>query len=257
MSLSGIDERPARPLALGLAWMVLLALACWAWFAFLGATLTLPAPGGANSLPLPRPLRAGEVLLLFAMWTGLSVALMLPAAAGGVFVYLRLARRRAAVRWPRLGTALFAFGCLLAWTAFAALLTLLHWGLHDTGMLDEALAARHPALELALVAAGAWQWTPAKHASLQHCRAPLPGVLVGWRSGIAGALRQGAGHGRMCLGCYWPLVLLLLGGGPGNPVFVGAVALLVLAELRLEEGSLVAWVSGMGMVVAGTWLLFP
>ncbi|MEX5744876.1 DUF2182 domain-containing protein [Massilia sp. X63] len=255
MSLSGIDERPGRPFALGLAWMALLAGACWAWFAFQGATLALPAPAGAP--PFPRPLRAGEVLLLFAMWTGLSMALMLPAAASGVFVYLRLARCRAAVRWPRLGTALFALGCLLAWTGFAALVTLLHWALHDTGMLDEALAARHPTLELALVAAGAWQWTPSKHACLQHCRAPLSGVLLGWRSGIAGALRQGAAHGRMCLGCYWLLVLLLLGGGPGNPAFVGAVALLAQAELRLEEGALAACMAGVALVACGTWLLFP
>jgi predicted metal-binding membrane protein len=256
MSLSGIDERPARPLALGLAWLLLLACACWAWFAFQGAAQVGPAPGSA-ALPPPAPLRAGELMLLFAMWTGLCVALMLPAAGGGVFVYLRIARRIAAVRWPRLGTALFAAGCLLAWTGFAALVTLLHWALHDAGALDPALAAPQPVLGLALVSAGAWQWTPAKHACLQHCRAPLSGVLVDWRGGAFGALWQGAEHGRLCLGCCWLLVLLLLGGGPGNPAIMAAVGLLVLLELRLEEGSLAACVAGVAMVAWGTLLLFP
>ncbi len=256
MSLSGIDERPGRPLALGVAWMVLLACACWAWFAFQTPAPLRPGAGPAP-LPVPAPLRAGELVLLFAMWTGLCVALMLPAAVSGVFVYLRVARRRTALRWPRLGTALFGAGCLLAWTGFAALVTLLHWALHDAGLLDPALAAPQPVLGLALVAAGAWQWTPAKHACLEHCRAPLSGVLLDWRGGVLGALWQGAEHGRICLGCCWLLVLLLLGGGPGHPGVVAAVALLALAELRLEEGSLVAGVAGVAMVAWGTLLLFP
>ncbi len=256
MSLSGIDERLGRPVALGLVWLALLACACWAWFVFQGAALPRPTPGA--SLPLPAPLRAGEPVLLFAMWTGLCMALMLPAAAGAVCIYLRVARCRAAVRWPRLATVLFGAGCLLAWTGFAALVTLLHWALHDAGLLDGALAARHPAgLGLALVAAGAWQWTPAKHACLQHCRTPLPGILVEWRSGALGALWQGAEHGRTCLGCCWLLVLLLPGGGPGNPAMVAAVALLALAELQLEEGALAACVAGVAMVAWGTLLLFP
>jgi len=246
MSLSGIDERPGRPLALALAWAALLACAWWAWF--------------AAARP-PGPLHAGELMLLFAMWTGLCTSLMLPAVAGTVSVYLRVARRRAAVRWPRVATFLFAFGCLLAWTGFAALVTLLHWGLHRStdsgGALDGALAAPHPGLGLALVAAGAWQWTPAKHACLQHCRTPLSGVLADWRGGALGPLWQGAEHGRQCLGCCWLLVLLLLAGGPGNPAIVAPVALLALAELRLAEASLVACIAGLGMVALGTLLLFP
>lgn len=260
MSLSGIDERPGRPLALGLTWMALLACACWAWFAFQGAAPARTALDAA-ALPLPAPLRAGELLLLLAMWTGLCVALMLPAAAGGLFVYLRVARCRAAVRWPRLATALFALGCLLAWTGFAALATLLYLPLHDAGLLAPLSTTPpmgpHPVLGLALVAAGAWQWTPAKHACLQHCRAPLSGVLVGWRAGALGALWQGAEHGRLCLGCCWLLLLLLLAGGPGHPGVVAAVGLLALAELRLEEGALAACVAGVAMVALGTLLLFP
>jgi predicted metal-binding membrane protein len=257
MSLSGIDERPGRPVALGLAWLALLACACWAWFVFQRAAPIPSWPGSALPLPPPPPLKAGQVMLLFAMWTGLSVALMLPGAAGGVFVYARIARRRAAIHWPRLETALFALGCLLAWTGYAALVTLLHWALHDAGLLDATLAARSPAPILALVAAGAWQWTPAKHACLQHCRTPLSGVLADWRGGAMAALWQGAEHGRLCLGCCWLLVMLLLAGGPGNPVAVGAVALLVLAELRLAEGPLAASVLGLAMVAWGTLLLFP
>jgi predicted metal-binding membrane protein len=257
MSLSGIDERPGRPLALGLAWAALLACACWAWFAFQGAASERPLAAGVSVLPPPAPLHTAELMLLFAMWTGLCTSLMLPAMAGAVAVYLRVARRRAAVRWPRLATAMFALGCLLAWTGFAALVTLLHWALHDAGALDNALAIPYPGLGLALVAAGAWQWTPAKHACLEHCRAPLPGVLADWQGGALAPLWQGAEHARQCLGCCWLLVLLLLAGGPGNPAIVALVALLALAELRMSEGHLAAGIAGLAMVALGTLLLFP
>jgi predicted metal-binding membrane protein len=258
MTLFGVDERPGRPVALALAWVALLACTCWAWFAFQG--VHLPPGSSPRDLagPMPAPLEAGELVLVFAMWTGLCVGLMLPVASSAAFIYLRVARGSGAVRWPRLTAGLFALGCLLAWCGFAALLTILHWTLHDAGMLDPSLAVRHPAaMALALVAAGAWQWTPAKHDCLQYCRTPLPGVLAEWRSGPMGALWQGAEHGRICLGGCWLLLLLPLAGGPGNPGLVAAVGLLLLAELRLDEGPLVGCAAGLVMVAWGTLLLFP
>ncbi|MFC0253379.1 copper chaperone [Massilia consociata] len=262
MSLYGVDERLGRPVTLGLAWLALLVCACGAWFAFQGANAPAPLPARDMAGVLPAspfaPLRAGQLVLVFAMWTGLCVALMLPASAGAAFIYLRVARHRAGMRWPRAAAAMFTLGCLLSWTGFAALVTLIHWTLHDAGMLDPSLAIRHPAgAGLALVAAGVYQWTPAKHACLQYCRAPLAGVLADWSPGLAGALWQGAEHGRSCLGCCWLLLLLPLAGGPGNPAVVAAVGMLLLAELRLEEGPLAACVTGLVMVAWGTRLLFP
>ena len=258
MSLFVVDEQPGPHTALLLAWMALLAGACWAWFAFQGMH---PPPGGALrdfAGPAPAPLHAGQLVLVFAMWTGLCVGLMLPAAAGAVIVYARIAEGCEAVRWPRLATALYALGCLLAWCGYAALVTLIHWTLHDAGMLDATLGVRHPAAAgLAMVAAGVYQWTPAKHDCLEYCRAPMPGVVAEWRTGMAGALWQGAEHGRICLGCCWLLVLLPLAGGPGDPGVVAAVGLLLLSELRLREGALAGWVVGLVLVAWGTWRMFP
>jgi predicted metal-binding membrane protein len=258
MSPFGVDERPGRPVVLALAWLALLALSCWAWFVFQNMQPPPATAAHALSGPAPAPLDAGQLVLVFGMWTGLCVGLLLPVASDAAFVYVRVARGSGAVRWPRVAACLFALGCLLAWCGFAAVLTLLHWTLHDAGMLDATLAVRHPAATgLALVAAGAWQWTPAKHDCLQYCRTPLPGVLAEWRSGVAGALWQGAEHGRICLGCCWLLLLLPLAGGPGNPGVVAAVGLLLLAELRLEDGPMAACAAGLAMVAWGTLLLFP
>lgn len=260
MNVSVVDERPGPPLAMALAWAALLACACWAWLAFQGmqappAPVQLSSPAVAG--PTPAPLRAGQLVLVFAMWTALYVALLLPAAAVAVAAVSRIAGRRS-LAGARLAPWLFALGCLLAWTGFAAIVTLLFWTLHDAGMLDATLAVRHPAASgLVLVAAGAWQWTSSKHACLQYCRAPFPALLSGWSKGRLAALWQGAEHARTVLGCYWLIVLLPLTGGPGNPGMVAAVGLLLLAELRLRDATLPACLAGLGMVAWGTRLLFP
>jgi len=261
MSASTFDEGGHPPLALALAWLALLACVCWAWFVFQGVQASfLPSPsepGYVVTGPAPAPLRAGQLALVFIMWTGLYVALLLPAAATAVAGVRQIAGRDA-LPWPRLAPGLFALGCLLAWTGFAALVTLAHWTLHDAGMLDETLAVRHPAATgLVLVAAGVWQWMPGKHACLQYCRAPFPSLLSGWGTGPLAALWQGADHARSCLGCYGLLALLPLAGGPGNPGMVAAVGVLLLAELRLRDSALVAWAAGLGMVAWGSRLLFP
>jgi len=261
MKVSVLEERTGPPVAMALAWLALLACTCWAWLAFQGtqpAPLPAQLPGPTLSGPPPAPLRAAQLMLVFAMWTALYVALMLPAAVGAVAAVGRIARRRGAQAWSRLAPWLFALGCLLAWTGFAAIVTLLYWTLHDAGMLDATLAVRHPAATgLVLVAAGAWQWTSSKHACLQYCRAPFPALVADWGQGRLDALWQGAEHARTVLGCYWLIVLLPLAGGPGNPGMVAAVGLLLLAELRLQDGTLVSCLAGLGMVAWGTRLLFP
>jgi len=252
MTAFAFEDRSAPPVAMALAWLALLSCACLAWLAFQGmGAAPAPAP-----LP-PAPLTAAQLLLVFAMWTALYLALMLPAAADAVAGVKRIAQRRSLVG-ARLAPWLFALGCLLAWTGFSAIVTLLFWILHDTGMLDATLAIRYPAATgLVLVAAGTWQWTSSKHACLQYCRAPFPALLSGWGKGRLDALWQGAEHARTVLGCYWLVVLLPLAGGPGNPGMVAAVGLLLLAELRLRDATLAACLAGLGMVAWGTRLLFP
>lgn len=251
MTAFAFEDRSAPPVAMALAWLALLSCACLAWLAFQGmGAAPAPAP-----LP-PAPLNAAQLLLVFAMWTALYVALMLPAAADAVAGIRRITQRRSL--GARLAPWLFALGCLLAWTGFSAIVTLLFWILHDTGMLDATLAIRYPAATgLVLVAAGTWQWTSSKHACLQYCRAPFPALLSGWGKGRLDALWQGAEHARTVLGCYWLVVLLPLAGGPGNPGMVAAVGLLLLVELRLRDATLAACLAGLGMVAWGTRLLFP
>jgi predicted metal-binding membrane protein len=157
-----------------------------------------------------------------------------------------------------LATALFVAGYLVTWSLFGVLAALAQWALHDAGALDAGMAIVNPsACGLALVAAGIYQWTPAKHACLQHCRAPLSFVVTGWRPGWPGALRMGAAHGLHCVGCCWLLMLLLFAAGVTHLGALLALAGLVLSEKLLPGGPVLACVGGLALVAWGTLLLFP
>lgn len=260
MNLSDVEARLGRDrlvLLLVLA-VSLLASLCWAGLVLGGLVLAnLPlAPGAAGAVIRPPSLayQAGQLALVFLTWAGLCTALMLPLASRATVLFARLAGHRAAQR-ARLRTALFVLGYLGAWTGFALLAAIVQWTLHESAPSG---AVRHPLLlGLALVAAGVYQWTPAKHACLEQCRAPLPGILAGWRDSLVGAAGHGAAHARQCLGCCWLLMLVLLAAGSDNPAAIAMVALLVLAEIRLFSGHPIACAGGLALLALGTRVLFP
>jgi predicted metal-binding membrane protein len=273
MSLSDVEARLGRDRFLLLVLIVvsLLASLCWAGLVLGGLVLSgAPlaadaAAGGARTAGAASAAaaasaapslahQAGQLALVFLTWAGLCTAMMLPLASRATVLFARIAGEHAAQR-ARLRTWLFVLGYLGAWTGFALLAAIAQWTLHES---DHGGAVRHPLLlGLAMVAAGVYQWTPTKHACLEHCRAPLPGILAGWRDGLPGAFWRGAAHARQCLGCCWLLMLLLLAAGPDNPAAIAVVGLFVLAEIRLVSGHWIACAGGLALLALGTRLLFP
>jgi predicted metal-binding membrane protein len=65
---------------------------------------------------------------------------------------------------------------------------------------------------------------------------------------------MGVEHGLYCLGCCWPLMLLLFVGGVMSLLCIAAITVFVLAEklapLPLQGGRL----SGGALLVAGGWM---
>lgn len=262
MSRAGGVGRAVTDRTIVLSLLALLAALCWAWLLFrvgrlaaLGAgTGTATGAGGHAALP---PYRPSDLALLLALWVAVIAAMMLPAAAPSVLLYARV-KRLYRERWVYPGTLMFMLGYLFVWSCCALAAALLDWALHDAGALDETMAIAHPTVgALALVAAGVYQWTPAKHVCLDNCRAPLAFVLTHWRRGAWGAFRMGVTDARYCTGCCWLLLALVLPAGVLNlPVIAGLVAL-ILAEKLLPAGHLLACATGLGLVAWGTALLFP
>jgi len=265
-ALIRVDPSAGRDRPLVIAWLTALVALCWACLVFRALRIStvdsaLPAtlPGAMlAAAPQPSPYRAHELGLVLGMWGAMLWAMVLPAATPAILLFARINRLAHTVRYPNLATLLFVVGYLVVWGGFGALATLAQWALHDAGALDPNMAVKNAsACGLALVAAGLYQWTPAKHACLQMCRSPLAFVLTGWRPGLVGAWRMGFTHGLYCCGSCWLLMLLLFAAGVTNLAALVALAALILAEKLLPGGTVVACVGGLGLVAWGTLLLFP
>jgi predicted metal-binding membrane protein len=254
-------RRPGSERQVVVGWLSVLAALCWGYLLFrawhMGFSNMFSTPE-AGRAPPPAHYRPSELALLYCLWVAMTLAMTLPAATPAVVLFARVNRLYHAVRRPYLATALFVLGYLASWTLFAGAATLVQWTLHDLGALDHAMAVTSSTVAgLLLAAAGVYQWTPAKHACMVPCRAPLAFVLTSWRPGAGGAFRMGAIYGRYCLGCCWLLIALLFAAGAMNLAAAAALAVLVLAERLLPSGAWVATLTGLALVAWGTLLLFP
>jgi predicted metal-binding membrane protein len=103
---------------------------------------------------------------------------------------------------------------------------------------------------IALVAAGAYQFTPAKTACLTGCRSPI-GFLMQWKPGLGGAIRMGSRNGVYCVGCCWGLMLALFVLGLANLAWMGIVAAIIFIEKVTPFGFRAAKAFGVGLVALG------
>jgi len=233
--------------------LALVILVAWVYL-LLGAGVemeTMDMGGGQLMLMLPEwSLRYG--LVIFVMWAVMMVAMMLPSAAPVTLLVAGVARKRAAAGGTASATALFVVGYLIVWLSFAALATLLQWGLDEAGLMSDTMAiANRVVAGAVLIAAGVYQWTPLKEACLRHCRSPLDFLLFHWRDGALGAVASGIGHGVFCLGCCWMLMALLFVSGIMNIAWIAGIALVVLIEKTLPWGGRVNRVTGALLVAWG------
>jgi predicted metal-binding membrane protein len=232
--------------------LTLVVLLAWAYLVFAagtgGHTMDM---GGGQTMAIRPEWTLGYVV--FLTWAVMMTAMMLPSAAPVTLLVSSLARKRAAAgSAARASTALFVFGYLVVWLAFAAVATVLQWALDAAGLLSDTMAFGNVILAGAvLVAAGVYQWTPLKEACLRHCRSPLDFVLFHWRDGAVGAVSSGIGHGVFCLGCCWMLMALLFVGGMMSLAWIAGIALLVLAEKTLPFGRRISRATGAVLVVWG------
>lgn len=235
----------------------LLLLTGLAWL-YLVRTAPIGGTGGmdAMTMPEPGPWSLGDFAALFAMWSVMMVAMMLPSAAPTILLVAGVARRRRERGVPSVHTGVFAAGYLTAWIGFSAVAALAQWGLHRAALLSPMMVSASPRLSGGLLlAAGIYQWLPLKGVCLTHCRSPLGWLGTSWREGTAGAFAMGLRHGTFCLGCCWALMGLLFVAGVMNLVWVAAIAALVLLEKVGPAGRVIGRVAGVAMAVWGAALL--
>jgi predicted metal-binding membrane protein len=210
---------------------------------------------GLSSWMMSATWDAHYFVLIFLMWCVMMVGMMLPSAAPTILLYA-MARRGAPSGASVARTYAFAGGYLASWIGFSLLATTLQGLLAQAALISPMMESTNTVLGAAiLIAAGIYQWTPAKRVCLTHCRSPLQWLAHHWRSGLGGALRMGLSHGLYCLGCCWALMLLLFFGGVMNLVWIGLITIFVLAEKLTPYGEGLGRIGGALLAGAGIWML--
>ena len=212
------------------------------------AALCLPTSATSFGMPAASGWGALDLALVFVMWVMMVLAMMLPTAApmlAAVAGRAEAAGARSAV--PTLGAAL---GYLTVWSAFAAIATLAQWGLTAAGAVSPMMA---PATTVfagtVLVAAGIYQFTPAKRACLRRCRRPVR--LAGGRTG---GFRVGLEHGVLCFGCCWALMAVMFATGIMNVLWIAVLSIVMVVERTVFTDG-IPYVIGMSLLVWGMTVL--
>jgi predicted metal-binding membrane protein len=256
------DERPLTAVELALqqhrgpliVLLILVPVACWIWIVAMARDMYGPM-NGASAWMMTLRWDARHVLLLWLMWAVMMAGMMLPSASPMLLMYGVAARRQtsdaAASRW----IYALAFGYLAVWALFSVAATAAQFVLSTQLALSPMMTLTSPRVgALLLVVAGVHQLTPLKRVCLQKCQSPLGFLMHHWRGGAGGAWRMGFEHGVYCLGCCWPLMLLLFVGGVMNLTVIAALTALVGFEKLTPFGIYTARVSGLLLVGSGAWM---
>jgi predicted metal-binding membrane protein len=223
-----------------------------AWLDLLRRTWQMKASMRAGIACELHPWSSADAWLTFLMWAVMMVGMMVPSAAPMSLLFASVARRAAKQGAAVAPTFVFVSGYVTAWTLFSVGATAAQWALERTALLTPMLASASPLFGAALlVAAGLYQWSPAKDVCLDHCRAPAMFFAAHWRPGTWGAFRMGLSHGAFCLGCCWMLMGLLFFGGVMNLLWVAGITLFVLLEKLVPRGDRVARAAGAVLIAAG------
>ena len=135
---------------------VLAALACivaasWIYL-LVGAGMPKMDMGGGKVMLMPPPSwTVGYAAIIFAMWTIMMVAMMIPSAATTI---VRVANRAHGLSI----SAFFTVGYLIVWTGFSAVATIAQWAFDSAHVLSDSMALRSGvAAGLIVIAAGLYQ----------------------------------------------------------------------------------------------------
>ena len=233
-----------------------ITLLCWIYLFKMASDMTVSMP--MNTATLQIQIWTGDYfIMMFLMWAIMMVGMMLPSVIPMVLIYTAVARKSAAQGTPVADTGFFVLGYLFMWIVFSFLATAAQYGLDRWALLSPMMVSTSPYLGAALlIAAGVYQWLPAKDRCLEHCRSPVHFISNHWQQGRGGAFGMGIRHGFFCVGCCWLLMCLLFVGGVMNLLWIGLITLYVLLEKILPFGRMGGRVAGIAIIAASFYIIF-
>ena len=174
---------------------------------------------------------AGEAALVLAMWVAMTLAMMLPTAAGMIVTYAQIADTAARKGEPAASPLVLTAGYVAVWLGFAVVAATLQVALTHAALLDAAMASASPLFSGAVfIGAGAYQFTALKHACVTRCQRPFPFFFANWSSEPRGIFRLGVRQGLSCVGCCWATMLAMFAVGVMNVVWMAALGAVMTVE---------------------------
>ncbi len=220
----------------GALWLGFFALILAAWAGLFAMVITSPLTGVPAGLWQALCLGAASAGIggLFAMWSLMAAAMMLPTFVPALRTFLNLGA--AGASRPVDAAALVA-GYVAVWAGVALAGALAQRALAQAGLLAPDGSSLSLWLTSALLmAAGLYQFSLFKAACLAKCRMPLTFFMQRWAPGPARALVMGMELGALCLGCCWALMALAFVGGTMNLLWMGAATLFMTLEKLPDIG---------------------
>lgn len=257
---ASVARRPRRVVyaaiaaAIALSWLILIAMAVR------GADVRTPgisAPGDdllrqLPALPLPawldqaislclapQPLE-GDLLVrlgvLAAMWSLMSVAMMLPSAAPMIRTYCEIADTARAKGELVVHPLVLVAGYLGVWIAASVGFSALTIVVQELSAASDPLApVRGLAAAGALGLAGLYQFSALKAACLKKCRNPFSILFARWSTKPVRIFTLGLEQGVWCLGCCWALMLVMFAVGVMNPFWMALLGIFALFEKQTSS----------------------
>ena len=178
-----------------------------------------------------------DLMKVYLMWLMMALAMMLPSALPMLRAYIREKNgTMAAERDASKNTLLVAVGYLLVWAAYALVATLAQWGLTAANAVSPMMAPLSLAVSASvLIAAGIYQFTPAKLACLLRCQRPIPFFMDRRPASYAEVYRLGIIQGLLCLGCCWALMTVMFAVGIMNVIWIAVLGFLMALEKTVHR----------------------
>lgn len=254
-SQTAVPALPSRDRVLIASCILLISALAWAYLVHLSRKMSSSAAPMDMMVNMGMMMDSGwgvpDIFLAFMMWAVMMVGMMSASATPLLLLFAQMHPQRPE-RGGRLAVLMFGLGYIAIWLGFSLSATLVQWALHQAALLSSTMALANPRAGGAiLIAAGAYQLTPAKGACLRHCQSPLGFLVSNWREGSRGALQMGLRHGTYCLGCCWALMAVLFAVGVMNLAWVGVLTAFVLLEKVGPKGARLARFGGIIMVAFG------
>lgn len=215
------------------------------------AVLCLPA-GATFGMP-GADLTLADLARIFLMWAMMALAMMLPTAFPMLRAYCgHVAEKGGSTATAGVAVFLATAGYLTVWLGYAVVATGAQWGLSRAGALTDMMAPASLSLTTSvLIAAGLYQFTPAKRACLARCWYPRWAFPAGPDHPRTGAAyREGLAQGRACLGCCWAVMTVMFAVGLMNILWIALLGGIMALEKTFPSRAFPA-VIGAGLLFWG------